>query len=204
MASFSVNDQQYPLQHSFILDSGSTTHICNNAERVENLRPPLPGDYIWAGNTQVWIQGYGTVRIKARDLNGEHMITLHHVALCPDILCNLVSFRLLRQQGIWWDNESEPTMLRRRDGSVLAILSEVCDQWVIEGTRDEATFYARTNSKTKRATQSGSAMLWHKRLGHPGPAAIEHLIRQSEGVRIKGVTTVECDACGRAKSRRQI
>jgi hypothetical protein len=47
-------------------------------------------------------------------------------------------------------------------------------------------------------------MLWHKRLRHPGPAAIEHLIQQAEGVRVKGVTTVQCDACGRAKSRRQI
>ena len=47
-------------------------------------------------------------------------------------------------------------------------------------------------------------MLWHKRLGHPGPAAIEHLVEQTEGVRVKGVTTVKCDSCGRAKSRRQI
>lgn len=47
-------------------------------------------------------------------------------------------------------------------------------------------------------------MVWHKRLGHPGPAAIEHLVHHSQGVRIKGITTVECDACGRSKSRRQI
>jgi hypothetical protein len=152
----------------------------------------------------VRIQGYGTVRIRARTLSGEHVITLHDVALCPDILCNLVSFRLLRQQGIWWDNRSEPTTLRQSDGSIIAILSEVCDQWVIEGALDGATFFARTNSRTERAVQNRSAILWHKRLGHPGPAAIEHLVYQSEGVRIKGVTTVECDACGRAKSRRQI
>ena len=47
-------------------------------------------------------------------------------------------------------------------------------------------------------------MLWHKRLGHPGPAAIEHLVQQAEGVRVKGITTVECNSCGRAKPRRQI
>ncbi|KAG5937222.1 hypothetical protein E4U59_004502 [Claviceps monticola] len=41
-------------------------------------------------------------------------------------------------------------------------------------------------------------------LDNPGPAAIEHLVQQTEGVRIRGVTTVECDPCGKAKVRRQI
>ncbi len=171
---------------------------------MEDLRAPMPGDCIWAGNTQVWIQGYGTVRVKAKGQRGEQIIQLNNVALCPDILCNLVSFRLLRQQGIWWDNKSEPTTLRRQDNSVVAILVEICDQWVIEAQRGQATFYVHTSSKTNRAVQKVTAMLWHKRLGHPGPAAIEHLVHHSEGVRIKGVTTVECNACGRAKSRRQI
>jgi hypothetical protein len=162
------------------------------------------GDSIWAGNTQVWIQGYGTVRVQAESQHGQTIIQLHNVALCPDILCNLVSFRLLRQQGIWWDNKCELTMLRRRDDSIVANLFKICDQWVIERQSNYTTFYMHTSSKTKRATQSGTAILWHKRLGHPGPAAIEHLVHQSEGVKIKGTTTVECDACGRAKSKQQI
>ncbi|KAI1667992.1 GAG-pre-integrase domain containing protein [Pyrenophora tritici-repentis] len=59
-------------------------------------------------------------------------------------------------------------------------------------------------NRAKRSPQKATAILWHKRLGHPGPSAIEHLVQQSEGVRIKGITTVECDACGRSKSKRQI
>ena len=204
MTCFNVNDQQYPLRNLFILDSGSTTHICNNIERMTNLRAPMPGDYIWAGNTRVWIQGYGTVQVRTKGYHAEQSIQLNNVALCPDILCNLVSFRLLRQQGIWWDNKSEPTMLRRQDESVVAILVEVCDQWVVEAQQGQAAFYVHTSSRTTRAVQKVTAILWHKRLGHPGPAAIEHLVHQSEGVRIKGVTTVKCDACGRAKLKRQI
>jgi hypothetical protein len=41
-------------------------------------------------------------------------------------------------------------------------------------------------------------------MGHPGPAVIEHLVQQSKGVRIKGITTVQCNACRRAKTKRQI
>lgn len=33
---------------------------------------------------------------------------------------------------------------------------------------------------------------------------IEHLVHRSEGTRIKGITTVICDACKQAKTKRQI
>ncbi|KAI0569423.1 gag-pre-integrs domain-containing protein, partial [Pyrenophora tritici-repentis] len=59
-------------------------------------------------------------------------------------------------------------------------------------------------SQAKRSPQKATAILWHKRLGHPEPSAIEHLLQQSEGAKIKGITTVQCDACGRSKSKRQI
>ena len=48
------------------------------------------------------------------------------------------------------------------------------------------------------------AMRWHQRLGHPGPETLEHLVACSEGVRICGPTTVECEACGESKAKRQI
>ena len=62
----------------------------------------------------------------------------------------------------------------------------------------------RINTHTKRKPQKADAVTWHRRLGHPGPQALEHLVQQSEGVRIRGLTTAKCDACGRAKLRRQI
>jgi hypothetical protein len=43
------------------------------------------------------------------------LLHLYDVAYCPDLHCNLVSFRILRQQGLWWDTKSNPTVLRRRN-----------------------------------------------------------------------------------------
>src|SRR5204862_6137643 len=48
------------------------------------------------------------------------------------------------------------------------------------------------------------ANIWHLRLGHPGPEALKHLVNSSQGVRIRGPTTVQCDNCGTAKMKRQI
>jgi hypothetical protein len=201
-ASFKTGLSDYPLKDCFILDSGSTIHITNNKEKIHNLCPPTNDDYLWTGNSQVWIQGYGTVQLHLASPRGTIVLELQNVAWCPDILCNLVSFRQLRQQGIWWDTKGEPTRLRRSDNTTITFLKERYGQWVLEEPPSQSSF--AINSRVQRSTQKADALRWHKRMGHPGPAVIEHLVQQSEGVRIKGITTVQCDACGRAKTKRQI
>jgi transposase InsO family protein len=162
--------------------------------------------------------GYGTIILNLTHKQRPRKLVLENVAICPDLLCNLVSFRKLRQTGIWWDTKSEPTALKRLDGTTICELLERFGQWVLNTHKiwvlDTPEFCAQPNhqalhthkhtSSTKKPPQRATAILWHKRLGHPGPAAIEHLMQQAQGVRIKGITTVECNSCGRAKIRRQI
>jgi len=82
------------------------------------------------------------------------------------------------------------------------------DQWVLEyraiSTQNSAYATHKINTRTARRAQKADATTWHKRLGHPGPQALEHTVNHSEGVRLKGLTTVKCDACGRSKLKRQI
>jgi hypothetical protein len=135
---------------------------------------------------------------------GKHILHLQDVAWCPDFICNLVSFRLLQRQGIWWDNQRDPTTLRQQDRSLIATLTEIYRQWVIKlPVTTNSALHVQMN-RNKRSPQRATAMKWHKRLRHPRPAAIKHLVQQSEGVKIKGITTVQCNACGRSKSKRQI
>lgn len=124
----------------------------------------------------------------------------------PDLHCSLVSFRILRRQGLWWDTKSDPTILRRADDSELAVLCEKYGQWILELNNAEAQAAFSTQQPTRRTAvrKRAEAIVWHKRLGHPGPDALEHLVQQSEGVKIVGVPTVKCDACGIAKSKRLI
>jgi hypothetical protein len=208
MASFGTDT--YPLKNSYILDSGSTIHITNDRTRLYNFREATTADYLWAGNSRVWIKGYGTISLHVAGPQGVTALVLRDVAYCPDILCNLVSFRQLRTHGIWWDNRRDPTTLRRSDQSAITELKEEHNQWVIPFTDAPSAFVARKyfrrkhTSNTKRLKSKAPAMKWHRRLGHPGPAAIEHLMLQAEGVRVNGISTIECDACGTAKLKRQI
>jgi hypothetical protein len=75
--------------------------------------------------------------------------------------------------------------------------------WPEEETPDDhphtrMAFYIRRhkfNTWTERRSVIGDVMRWHLRLGHPGPQALEHLVNAYKGVRIKGLKTVECEAC---------
>jgi hypothetical protein len=63
---------------------------------------------------------------------------------------------------------------------------------------------ARAAKPRYNPRQRARALIWHKRLGHLGLSALEHLVQQSEGVKITGVLTVDCDAYRRAKAKRLI
>ena len=153
-------------------------------------------------------------------------LMLTGVACCPDMACTLVSLRLLRQQGYYWDNRAQATCLRRidNDGFVCSINKKL-GQYVIEdlpnSASDRSAFQTRPfairrhaiNSSTNRAPNRASAELWHLRLGHPGPQALEHLVNVSQGVKItgiqpsttiKGIPTYGCKSCAVSKIKRKV
>lgn len=135
-------------------------------------------------------------------------LLLEDVAYCPRLLTTLVSLRQLRKKGLYWDNRRDPTTLRHSDQTIACPIKDLYGQYVIEYQPAEMTpaVWAahKFTSHTKRAPLAGEAIRWHNRLGHPGPQALEHLVSASQGVRIRGPTTVECDACGLSKIKRQV
>jgi hypothetical protein len=206
-ASFSTRST-YPLLLSAILDSGTTIHIFNQEERFFNKRPALPDDYIVAGDSRLAVRGYGDVTIQLGTTR--KVMRLRDVAFIPSIQCNLVSLRLIRRQGFYWDNRNDPTLLRRRvDNSVVCRLRDLHGQYVIEyndANSNHASFATRSARWTnwKRPSVTAEAQKWHLRYGHPGPEALARLQRTAQGVKIRGPTTVQCEACAKSKIKRQI
>jgi hypothetical protein len=74
-ASFSI--KQYPLKNSAILDSGTTTHIFNEIARFLNFRTANPGDFLWAGEHRVPVQGYGNVDMEIQGPKRKQIMRLY-------------------------------------------------------------------------------------------------------------------------------
>ena len=105
----SFQSGSYPLRDSDLLDTGTTLHICNSADRFSELHPALPSDGVFAGKTWIPIRHRGT-RILQFNMGKDQpptRFTLRNVAYIPGYHTNLVSYRLLQKKGYWlygWNN----------------------------------------------------------------------------------------------------
>ena len=118
----------YPLRDSFLFDSGTTLHICNNRARFEGYES-LPGsqpESVRSGDTTVPILGYGQVRVNCDD--GPALV-LRKVAYCPTFLTSLVSADRLEEKSIFYDGEMRAL---KRDGRKVIGLARMFRQRVIE------------------------------------------------------------------------
>lgn len=121
--------EEYPLKHSVILDPASTISITNTDDRLVNSRPATHDDHMFSGDLRLPVTAYGTMLART----GNTILHLENVALCPRILTTLVSLRPLRKRGMFWDNEHDPTTLRRRDKLILCPLKDIHGQWALPG-----------------------------------------------------------------------
>lgn len=179
--------------------------------RFSNWREANPGDYVWAGDHRLPIVGYGDVQIEVLGPQGKtRVLPLYDVICVPTLATNVVSLRELKRKGYYWDTRPVTTLLRRASGTLFCIVENRCDQFVLEYIPEEITSAAfiahrkHLNSWVKRSPRRADARRWHLRLGHPGPDALRHLVTSSEGVRLTGIPTVECDQCAQAKIKRMI
>ena len=160
---------QYPLKNSAILDTGSTIDIFNEISRFLNFRAASHGDFLWAGEQKVPIQGYGDVNIAVKGPRGRQILRLYDMAYYENFACNLVSFRKLKRRGFWWDTRSDQsqTCLKRADNSIFAYLKDQYDQFVLKDIPEDlsrGSFFTRRNkfnTYTRRKPRKALAHVWH-------------------------------------------
>ena len=107
MSTAAVDQYSYKLKDSWILDTGSDGHLCNDKSRMFDLRPSQSTLFCRAGNTFIDIEGWGSVTLmtKCKGYPNGRPLTLTNVALIPSFHCSLVLFKLLRTKGkMHWNN----------------------------------------------------------------------------------------------------
>ena len=102
MTAVSYSDStDYNLRDSFILDSGATVHVCNSRQHFATSTPASEDDLLYAGNTLVPIEGFGSVDITIQTPAGPRLIELQHTALISSFHTSVVSLKRLVAKGVY-------------------------------------------------------------------------------------------------------
>ena len=208
----------FPLKHSYILDSGSSLHVSHDLKRFFDFRRVPLGHHVVCGSGLVTIQGYGEIKLALTSPKGRvRLLRIHNVAYCPDFPTNLVSLQRLEDRGIDW-NHRNGQLAFIGDTDVLGSTRRAHGQYVIEHndtgayTQSRMEYAMTANIRTRYPNRSkdprkpawANPKLWHERLGHIGPMALTKLGENTIGVRLRGPSTSKCSNCAIAKITRQI
>ncbi|KAK7583642.1 hypothetical protein V3481_012924 [Fusarium oxysporum f. sp. vasinfectum] len=190
----------YPLKDSFILDSGSDTHICNNKDRFVSYEPLTIEEVAYAGDSQLSILGYGQVHLR---LEEGGIFILNEVAHIPAFHTNVASLDRMINKGYNWNPQTGAVTAK---GKIVFHTKRINRQPVIEfnPVRPQQAPSAFSSSSEPRPEQVQEATRWHQRLGHLNPEALEQLVRHTTGARIKGPIRIDCRPCSEAKATRII
>jgi hypothetical protein len=92
----------YALRDSFLLDSGATTHVCNNRNRFTAFRQCSEREYLLAGTEKVLIEGVGRVELTVEGPDGFFTISLEDVAFVPSFHASVASLKRFMAKGVHW------------------------------------------------------------------------------------------------------
>jgi hypothetical protein len=224
-SAFTTTTEEYPLKWSFILDSGSTVHACNQRSRFTNFRTLTSDEYVFAGDSRIPVEGRGTVKINIEGPGGaSREFTLLNVVFLPHLHTSIVSEDLLERKGFWKNgytktvNRGAPGKdevichIQKKHGqnvleynefsSYLPVPSSFSSVFVLPRSRQSRR--RKRTSRDPKPPRVDSADIWHLRLGHLGPEALERLVFSARNVRIRGIPKKECQICSISKASRII
>ncbi|KAF4311748.1 Integrase catalytic core [Botryosphaeria dothidea] len=196
--SFATHRDSRPttLELSWIVDTGTTHHVCNRYMRKRFIKTRNAGldDFVIYGNTRVPIKSFGNVTVNARNGKKSKVITLRDVAYVPAFMGNLVSISKCNKKDVHMDTKS---LRLYKDDTIVYVLTPSEGQFFLELHQAESV-PAITSAAT---TRSLPAEQWHGVFAHTNYHAIKALLTAVTGVEFTNdVVPVHYDTCSRAKA----
>nr|XP_036576325.1 reverse transcriptase domain protein [Colletotrichum truncatum]KAF6783050.1 reverse transcriptase domain protein [Colletotrichum truncatum] len=220
------------LSRSTVLDNCGATHLVNNLDLLESssIKTCIGDERVDSGTASYPILAKGTW-ILPKALNGPDGdltadLTLHNVGYVENFHVNIVSEALLRKTGIWYsglDNtlrqgtyknsvvvkhlvrKMNITFFEYKTGSQYIAQKRITSSnagivnHLVLAVQDPARLSLR-----KPPDRYDDAWLWHLRSGHLAPDALERMVSNVRGVKIKGPTRLECEYCATAHAKQLI
>lgn len=209
----SVAKSDEPSLHDrWILDTGSSTHICNDRSLFVDFTPD--DMEVSTGDSTTKMLGKGTVRLVGRHpVKGRMEITLSDALYSPGFHTNLVSYAMLRKKGGIWCQKTN-CIRDPNDRPVVSVhFWDHFNLWLFDkpGEAPPQQAYATqtgVRNSVKPQESKASSELWHRRLAHVEPRTIAKLASMVDGVVLEDKKSTEpkslCQICKTGSAPRQI
>jgi hypothetical protein len=153
LGSFAADRGEIEIKDTWILDSGSNLHVCNDRRRFKFERSATKDDKFSAGKTEYSVEAYGSVDITVSTPHGPRTVKLLDVALAPGFLTNTASLDKFTSKGVHWDTQKQ---CLHADGEIFCYVQRVGNHWALEHSPipSSTAFASFKSSKEPRADRS--------------------------------------------------
>ncbi|CAI5997310.1 unnamed protein product [Closterium sp. NIES-65] len=201
-----------PSSSSWLLDSGASSHLCNDPHLFSSLRQPFPGSGVrFGGGEQYPAHGIGDILVYARHNNHTHPITLKDVLYIPQTAHNIISVRKLKDEGLTTHFPLHAPPQVFRGSTVLAVAHEHMKPFFVSLSPASSSQPATVSTASAppplvpASCSAASSLLWHRRFGHLNGQSLQqlHSKQMVSGISLNGSLPSTCISCLRGKQTRQ-
>ena len=187
--AFMVKKSVNTKSSEWILDSGASTHLCQNEAMLTNMKPVRESVKI-ADNAKIPIKAKGCSMIT----NGMNKITVSDVSYAPALAVNLLSVSEICRKGNRVTFHSKGCKVVNSKGEMLVTGRLINGLYIVNGAIPWA------NAATKAVP---SIQLWHRRMAHLNIQSLKQLKSMSNGIQFNDQSIPVCKCCCEGKQTRK-
>jgi hypothetical protein len=182
---------------TWILDSGATSHVCNNKSAFDRLEPRRETGIKVANGNNVNVEGIGDITITVRDINNRIPIKLEQVLYAPGVNKNLISIGSIAKKGHQISVNRNGMEIRIKGSNRIIQVKETRDKLF----KLECDIKREDHYIGIAEVKEENLEVWHDILGHSNKAMIAKLPEAVEGMEITQEEPVikDCETCKATK-----
>lgn len=183
-------------QGSWCLDSGCTTHLCNDKSKFIQINPVNCEKLSLATNASAMVKAGGNVDITTLFNNNAKLVEFSDVLYVPDLRANLISVARITDKGNKIIFGKRGAVIIGKNGKAKLRAQRVGNLYYIQEKGNVARNISYNNNDTYQFK------LWHERLGHLNARDLMYLVKnqRATGIFIKEELKMPtCETCIQGK-----
>ncbi|KAG9375879.1 hypothetical protein A1F94_013623 [Pyrenophora tritici-repentis] len=200
----SLTKETSNFKQRFIIDTGSSDHICNDRSKFQILHDTAPAT-INTGAGPITAKQVGTIQITVVTSEGVlNKVSFTNVLYAPDMLVSVLSHSKLRAKNLYYHGWDSKLYLMPSQQEI-AFTPEIdkIPTLLLANTELEAA-RAFALQPPRPPTQQITLQELHELFGHADPKALKLLVANTTGLRLTTTQAFSCEACMLSKSKKQI